>query len=152
MSEAASWILKKLDEWSDCQPRKQRWVDGDQLEYLGRNLTLRVVADAVLIPAVLTDEAQLQITVADPSCETRIRDAAIAWYRRHGARNFSERIAHYALAMQLPAPKLLPAGRGWPLQLTAVRLGLETLPEVVELQSRLKDLDERSSADSKAQF
>ena len=112
MSEAASWILKKLDEWSDCQPRKQRWVDGDQLEYLGRNLTLRVVADAVLIPAVLTDEAQLQITVADPSCETRIRDAAIAWYRRHGARNFSERIAHYALAMQLPAPKLFLSNAG----------------------------------------
>lgn len=112
MSEAANWILKKLDEWSDCQPRKQRWADGEKLEYLGRELTLRIVADAVLIPAILTDEAQLQVTVADPSSETRIRDAAIAWFRRHGARNFSERIAHYALAMQLPEPKLFLSNAG----------------------------------------
>ena len=112
MSEAANWILKKLDEWSDCQPRKQRWADGEKLEYLGRELTLRIVADAVLIPAILTEEAQLQVTVADPSSETRIRDAAIAWFRRHGARNFSERIAHYALAMQLPEPKLFLSNAG----------------------------------------
>lgn len=112
MAEAANWILKKLDEWSDCQPRNQRWADGEQLEYLGRNLTLRVIADAVLIPAVLTDEAQLRVTVADPSCETRIHDAAIAWYRRHGARNFSERIAHYSLAMQLPAPRMFLSNAG----------------------------------------
>lgn len=115
MAEAANWILKKLDEWSDCQPRKQRWADGEPLAYLGRELTLRVVADAVLIPAVLTDDAQLQVTVADPTSETRIREAAIAWYRRHGARNFSERITHYARAMQLPMPKvfLSSAGTQW---------------------------------------
>jgi predicted metal-dependent hydrolase len=112
MSEAANWILRKLDEWSGCQPRRQRWADGEQLEYLGRKLTLKVVADAVLIPALLTDAGQLQVTVADPSCETRVRDAAIAWYRRHGAGNFSTRIAHYAAAMQLPAPKLFLSNAG----------------------------------------
>jgi hypothetical protein len=112
MSEAADWILKKLDEWSGCQPRQQHWSDGAHIEYLGRDLTLRVVVDAVLVPAILTDGAQLKVTVADPSSQSRVREAAIAWYRRHGARNFSERIAHFSSAMRLPVPKLFLSNAG----------------------------------------
>ncbi len=106
MADAADWILKKLDEWSGYETREQRWTDGEQLAFLGRDLTLKVVADAVLLPPVLHDEWCLQITVADATSETRIREAAIGWYRRHAARNFSERIALYATAMQLPAPRM----------------------------------------------
>ncbi|UCH48607.1 MAG: M48 family metallopeptidase [Betaproteobacteria bacterium] len=110
--EAADWILEKLDEWADHQPRQQHWIDGEQIVFLGRNLTLKVVADAVLMPAVLCDESSLKVTVADPESEVRIREAAIQWYRRHAARNFSERIAHYASAMKLPAPKMFLSNAG----------------------------------------
>lgn len=103
---AADWILKKLDEWSGHETREQCWSDGEQLAFLGRDLTLKVVEDAVLLPPVLRDQWCLQVTVADAASETRIREAAIGWYRRHAARNFSERIARYAAAMQLPAPRM----------------------------------------------
>ena len=112
MSDAADWILRKLDEWSEHCPRDQVWTDGEQLAYLGRKLTLNIVGDAVLMPPLLVDEWRLQVTVAEPGCGTRIREAVISWYRRHAARNFSERIAHYASAMQLPIPKMFLSNAG----------------------------------------
>ncbi len=112
---AAGWILNKLDEWSDYPPRQQRWAAGEKIIFLGCDLTLHIVSDAVLSPPVLTDEQQLLITVADPTCEQRIREAAVQWYRQHAARHFKQRIAHYASAMQLPVPKvfLSNAGSQW---------------------------------------
>ena len=112
MSDAADWILKKLDEWSDHRPRDQRWLDGERVTFLGRDLTLRIKADAVLMPPLLIDECCLQITVADPDCELRIREAAVHWYRRHAARNFNDRITHYSSVMQLPAPRILLSNAG----------------------------------------
>ena len=106
MAEGAGWILRKLDEWSEVEKRTQRWADGEQLKFLGNPLTMRVVADAVLSPPVLRDQWCLQITVADSSNETRIREAAVGWYRRHAERNFRDRIASLAPQMSLPAPKM----------------------------------------------
>jgi predicted metal-dependent hydrolase len=106
ISEAADWIVRKLDEWSGHESRVQRWADGEQISFLGRDLTLEIVADAILVPAVLADEWRLRITVADSGSETRIRESTIAWYRRHAARNFSERVAHYAPQMQLRIPRM----------------------------------------------
>ena len=106
ISESADWIIRKLDEWSGYETRIPRWETGEQIAYLGRNLTLEIVADAILVPALLGDDWQLRITVADTGSETRIREAAIAWYRLHAARNFSERIAHYASLMQLKIPRV----------------------------------------------
>ncbi len=104
--EAADWIIRKLDEWSGHESRVQRWADGEQIAYLGRNLTLQIVGDAILVPALLADEWRLRITVADIGSETRIREAAIAWYRRHAARNFNERVAHFSSLMQLQTPRM----------------------------------------------
>lgn len=106
MTDGADWIIRKLDEWSGHETREQRWADGERLAFLGRDLTLKIVTDAVLLPPVLHDQWHLHITVADPADHARIRDAAIGWYRRHAARNFSDRIAQYAAAMQLPVPKM----------------------------------------------
>ena len=106
MAEGAGWILRKLDEWSEVEKRTQHWADGEQLKFLGNPLTMRVVADAVLSPPVLRDQWCLQITVADSSNETRIREAAVGWYRRHAERNFRDRIASLAPQMSLPAPKM----------------------------------------------
>jgi len=106
MADGADWIIRKLEEWSGHETREQRWADGVQLAFLGSELTLKVVTDAVLLPPVLLDQWCLQITVADASKESRIREAAIGWYRRHAARNFNDRIARYTAAMQLPAPKV----------------------------------------------
>jgi predicted metal-dependent hydrolase len=106
ISEAAGWIIRKLDDWSGHETRVQRWADGEQVAYLGRNLTLEIVSDSILVPALLADEWRLRITVADSGSEARIRDAAIAWYRRHAARNFAERIGHYASLMQVRAPRI----------------------------------------------
>lgn len=106
IAEAANWIVRKLDEWSGYETRKQRWADGEQLEYLGRPLMIKVVADAVLVPPVLLDEWYLQVTVADPEGEKRIHEAAVAWYRRHASRNFTDRITLYATQMGLAVPQL----------------------------------------------
>lgn len=106
MADGAAWIIRKLDEWSGYEPREQRWANGEQLAFLGNNLTLNVVTDAVLIPPVLHDQQRLQVTVANAANETRIHEAVVGWYRRHAARNFTDRIEVFAASMQLPAPKM----------------------------------------------
>ncbi len=106
IDESAKWIIKKIDEWSNHKPRVQRWADGERIAYLGRTVTIQIVSDAIIVPAVLADDWRLRITVADSGSETRIREAAIAWYRRHAARNFIERIAHYSSTMLLRPPRM----------------------------------------------
>ena len=106
MADGAAWIIRKLDEWSGYKPREQRWTDGEQLAYLGNSLTLNIVTDPVLIPPVLHDQRCLRVTVANAANEPRIHEAVVGWYRRHAARNFTDRIGVFAASMQLPVPKM----------------------------------------------
>lgn len=110
IEEAADWILKKLEVWSRHETRQLTWRDGTELEYLGAPLRLEVIAQPILMPAVLVDPARLRVTVADAAGETRIRDAVISWYRRHALRNFADRIACYAPLMGVRTSRLALSG------------------------------------------
>ncbi len=105
--EAAGWILKKLDEWAGNPVRAQHWHNGAEIALLGRTLNLEVVADAVLFAPLLIDNDRLRVTVADPGNEVRVRDAVIGWYRRQASPNFAQRVARYAPALEVQAPRLL---------------------------------------------
>lgn len=108
--DAADWILKKLEVWSRHETRRLTWRDGTELEYIGRPLLLEVTAQPILMPPVLVDPQRLRVTVADTTAATRIRDAAVSWYRRHALRNFAERVAHYAPAMGVRTSRLALSG------------------------------------------
>ncbi|MGH8679859.1 MAG: M48 family metallopeptidase [Burkholderiales bacterium] len=107
ISHASGWILKTLDTWSQQELRVQHWRNGAELSFLGRLLTLEVVADAILVAPVLVEPALLRITVADPGTQTRVREAVLSWYRGQAARNYAQRIALYCPLLGVAAPRLV---------------------------------------------
>ena len=81
----APWILAHAPEsLLDASPK--RFVSGETLPYLGRNVRMVVVVGDVSSPEVRFDHWRLRITVPrDLSGESRperIRKAIVAWYRR----------------------------------------------------------------------
>jgi len=104
--ESARWVLGKLEEWSRFRPRKQRWAAGESISYVGSLLTLEV-APAHTPTVVLQDDCRLLACVPAPEDQIAVKNAVVAWYRRHARSNFDQRIAHYARQLEVPAPRLL---------------------------------------------
>jgi predicted metal-dependent hydrolase len=105
LHDSASWILKKVDEWSRFPPRMQRWLNGEAIEYLGRTLRLEVAVAGAVSAAVLDHPERLQLRLPAPT-EESARTAAVNWYRREARANFQTRLAHYLEHMVLKAPRL----------------------------------------------
>jgi predicted metal-dependent hydrolase len=113
--DAERWVLRKLEEWSAHPPRKQSWSDGDGIRYLGRDLRLRIAADAIAQTATLEDGDVLHFAVPDPGNRASVLSAVVKWYRRHAQANFSSRIALYAPRLGVETPRLFlsAARRRW---------------------------------------
>ena len=104
--DAERWVLKKLDVWSAFPARNQTWADGDQVKYLGRDISLQLYRD-LTAAMVLHDEDHLHIRLADPSDKDAVKAAVVAWYRRHAQANFVQCIATFASRLNVPIPRLL---------------------------------------------
>ena len=104
--DAEAWVLKKLDVWSAFPARRQSWVPGDKVKYLGRDLTLDLTQDAIATLATLQDGDRLQISLADPAQTDSVKAAVVKWYRRHAQSNFSGRIGELAPRLGVPTPRL----------------------------------------------
>ena len=81
----APWILSHASDALLEAPPK-RFVSGETLPYLGRNVRMVVTAGDVRSPEVRFDHWRLRITVPrnlpEESRSERIRKAVVAWYRR----------------------------------------------------------------------
>ena len=110
IQEAERWVLRKLEEWSAYPARKQTWVDGDGIRYLGRDLRLQVVEDAVAQMTTLEDGDVLRVALPDPANRAAVLAAVVKWYRRHAQANFSARIALYAPRLGVDIPRLFLSG------------------------------------------
>jgi len=104
--DAEDWVLKKLDVWSAFPSRKQSWMQGDKVRYLGRDLSLDLAQDAIATLTTLQDADRLQISLADPAHADSVKAAVIKWYRRHAQSNFSARVAELAPRLDVPTPRL----------------------------------------------
>lgn len=104
--ESAEWVLKKLAVWSAYPARKQSWIEGDRIRFLGRELQLSLVKDSVASTTTLEEGDRLKIALAAPHGKTAVQAAVVQWYRRHAKANFSERIAVYAPRLDVAVPRL----------------------------------------------
>ena len=104
--DAEDWVLKKLDVWSAFPARKQTWVQGDAIRYLGRDLRLELTQDGVANLATLQDANRLQISLADPAHTASVKAAVVKWYHRHAQANFIDRIGALAPRLEVPVPRL----------------------------------------------
>ena len=89
----ASWILAHAPE-SLLEASPKRFVSGETLPYLGRNVRMVITTGDVRSPEVRFDHWSLRITVpgnlSEGSRSGGIRKAVVAWYRRRAEARLSK--------------------------------------------------------------
>ena len=94
----APWILKHVSQ-STLEAEPKRFVSGETLPYLGRNVPLHVETADVLIPSVRFDHWRFRVAVPDSlNDEDRyqsIRQAAVQWYQERAAHRMSETVQRW---------------------------------------------------------
>ena len=89
----ARWILKRLDEEQAAAP-KMRFVSGETLPYMGRNVSLVVRPEDVLAPSVKFDHWRFLVStphdVADGDRCDGLRGAIVEWYRTRAMERLPE--------------------------------------------------------------
>lgn len=94
----ARWILKHISQSTlDAEP--MRFVSGETLPYLGRNVRLNIETASVLVPTVRLDHWRFRVAVPESlNGEDRyrsIREAAIQWYQERAAERLSETVERW---------------------------------------------------------
>lgn len=107
----APWILRRSPELSLHVPRK-RFVSGETLPYLGRNVRLIVESADVPSTQVRFDHWCFRIAVPIALDETRryeeIRKVVVQWYRKRASRRLPQTVELWRKRMGLPgAPEVL---------------------------------------------
>ena len=94
----AGWILRKLTE-ERPEPRQRRFVTGDKLYYLGRELPLVVQLTTDRAPSVSLEAGSLRIgcPVGLPEEERAhvVRHALLGWYRERAAELLRESVERW---------------------------------------------------------
>ena len=94
----APWILKHFSQSTlDAEP--MRFVSGEKLPYLGRNLRLHIDTDNVLMPSVRLDHWRFRVAVPESlDGEDRhrsIREAAMQWYQERATERLAETVERW---------------------------------------------------------
>ena len=105
LQDKARWVVEKLDGWEMRKPEEVLWQDGEQIDYLGELLTLRVVSGLFATPAHRRG-SNLWVFVADGSEAAHIEKAVSHWYRQEAERIFAERIAQYTPLLKV-TPRMI---------------------------------------------
>jgi predicted metal-dependent hydrolase len=95
LREKAHWIIEKLDGWQANKPVDVHWTDGQQIHFMGEQLTLRVVDSLFDAPPLLRGR-QLFVHVADSRNQSVVEQAVTHWYRREAEVLLRERVEHFA--------------------------------------------------------
>jgi predicted metal-dependent hydrolase len=95
LQEKAQWVVEKLDGWQERVPEAVQWVDGESLDYLGEQLTLRVETSLFSAPAQLRKN-ELWVFVKNDHEPHKIEQAVTRWYQQEALPLFKQRVDHYA--------------------------------------------------------
>ena len=133
LQDKAFWVVEKLDGWQTCKPPEIRWQDGEQIDYLGELLELRVVQGLFATPAHHRNK-ELWVFVAGDN--GHIKQAVSEWYRHQAEQLFVRRVAHFS-------PLLNVAPREVKLSEAKTQWGSCTAHGSVRLNVQLIKLPER---------
>lgn len=92
------WILKHVSQsTSDAEP--MRFVSGETLPYLGRNVRLHVEAAGVLVPTIRLDHWRFRVAVreslSDEERHQSIRETVVRWYQQRAAERLPETVQRW---------------------------------------------------------
>lgn len=101
----ARWIVDRVRRRSDLPPAAEReFVSGETVLYLGRSYRLRVREHGKVSIARL-DRGHLVVTVPRGG-RPEIKEAIVAWYRRHAEARLRERVALWAARLRVEVPEV----------------------------------------------
>ena len=106
LKDAEAWVLRKLEVWAARKPPQRQWAAGELIDFLGRQLQLRLVARDGTVIAQLKDGNVLELSLPAPHDQQQVRDAVVKWYRRHATTHFKERVQHYSTQLAVPLPRV----------------------------------------------
>jgi predicted metal-dependent hydrolase len=106
IDQSQSWIARQLAVWAQKKPRQRAWRHGEQLDFLGRQLSLALIERDGVPLARLLDSAVLEVGLPGPHHPERVREAVVKWYRRHALPHLSDRVTHFCARLDIPAPRV----------------------------------------------
>jgi predicted metal-dependent hydrolase len=106
IAQSQSWIARQLAAWATRKPRRRAWAHGEQLDFLGRQLSLALIQRAGVPLARLRDDAVLEVGLPAAPEPELVREIVVKWYRRHALPHLSERVTHFCARLDTPAPRV----------------------------------------------
>jgi predicted metal-dependent hydrolase len=105
VEDSASWVLRKLDAWESRKPKVRLWQHGDLVDYLGRQLRLKLAVEQHALTQLL-DADVLALSLPEPHDPETVRAALVKWYRRHAQTYFRARVEHYSAQLGIRQPRV----------------------------------------------
>ena len=108
----ATWVLKKLDEWSHRRIVPQAWQTGAQLSFMGDPLTLMIDIESGSGKRKLTAEQLMghlfvRGQLIDKAVNTEvIEKTVVAWYKKQALPHVAQRAFFFAKLHGLTPPRV----------------------------------------------
>jgi predicted metal-dependent hydrolase len=104
IAENQRWVLKKIAEWEPRRIPEMRWVDGERIWFMGRELALVIAGSDAREGTEVTDD-ELRVIAADGAPD-RVAKTVIAWYRREALVHLAQRAFLFSRLHGLPTPRI----------------------------------------------
>lgn len=120
LESGSGWINKRIAQLDNLrESQEQTFPHGDQVLFLGKRFTLRVLEGRDNFPRVQKSDHHLTVyvlkNIRDGQRRTLIKASLTAWYRWQAGAIIAERVACYArqVGVSLPALTITNARRRW---------------------------------------
>jgi predicted metal-dependent hydrolase len=113
LQEKAGWILKKLQAREDNKIEKIQWQDGENLLYLGQDITLKLVVNNK--KSTHFQNYELAIHAPAGNIYAACRASVLMWYKKQAILDFTRRVEVFAakLGVATPPVAISNAGSRW---------------------------------------
>lgn len=107
LQTSEKWLLGKLDHYAARRRPERVWETGALLDFMGRQVELRVARREGRAVSQLKDGAFLLLGLAQPERADHVRELVIGWYRRIAGPHLRARTEHFAARLGEPSPRVM---------------------------------------------
>lgn len=104
--EKSHWIINKLEQREATQILPVTWQHGEQLLYLGQDLTLEVHQNPKN-KALVLEANRLIVATPTPNNAALVARKVVQWYQKQALQDFARRLEILSAKLGVPMPTLL---------------------------------------------